>query len=343
MELCIIPSLTSIQFFCNNIGSRVKVNTMSQTSPEINKPHFSGHDTFALRYGWLKKAYDAVAEQNGAGFSKDIFGDGAIARFGVGKNMVSAMRFWAKTAGIIEVGSNGTLTTTKFGDKIFDLKKGLDLYMENPTTLWLLHWKLSSCQNKATTWYWAFSHFSRADFDREGLETALMRLVDEQGWKISPTTIRNDVGCFINTYVANKSGKNVDRDSLLDCPLIELELIKSVDSKRYYFSRGLKPTLRSGIFAYALCEFWQRHQPTMATLSFENIVYGPGSPGRVFLLQERDVEKHLETIDEDTDGVLQWSETAGLRQVSIRAGNKVEAKLSLIDRDFASNSAKKVA
>ena len=26
------------------------------------RPHFSGHETFPLRYGWLKKAFDRVAE-----------------------------------------------------------------------------------------------------------------------------------------------------------------------------------------------------------------------------------------------------------------------------------------
>ena len=29
-------------------------------------PQFSGHETFPLRYGWLKKAYDRVLCQNSA-------------------------------------------------------------------------------------------------------------------------------------------------------------------------------------------------------------------------------------------------------------------------------------
>ena len=28
------------------------------------RPQFSGHETFPLRYGWLKKAFDQVAETN---------------------------------------------------------------------------------------------------------------------------------------------------------------------------------------------------------------------------------------------------------------------------------------
>src|SRR5690606_38019485 len=66
------------------------------------KPQFSGHETFPLRYGWLKKCYDRVAETEPEPDNKSLcWGDDAIARFGVGKNMVSSMRHWATVAGII--------------------------------------------------------------------------------------------------------------------------------------------------------------------------------------------------------------------------------------------------
>lgn len=79
------------------------------------RPQLSGHETFPLRYGWLKKAYDAVklAEINGDGNSVFTAED-AIARFGVGKNMVASMRHWANAAGIIDEKS-GHPTITTFG------------------------------------------------------------------------------------------------------------------------------------------------------------------------------------------------------------------------------------
>jgi len=50
---------------------------------------FSGHETFPLRFNWLKKGIDAAAED------PEIFNsDRAIAEFGVGKNMVRAIRHW---------------------------------------------------------------------------------------------------------------------------------------------------------------------------------------------------------------------------------------------------------
>ena len=51
---------------------------------------FSGHETFVLRYGWLKKAYDAVLDDPGI-FTRDD----AVVTLGVGKNMVRSIRHWA--------------------------------------------------------------------------------------------------------------------------------------------------------------------------------------------------------------------------------------------------------
>ena len=63
---------------------------------------FAGHETFPLRYGWLKKAFDAVtvAEAAGQTDTRSIFtDDAAIANFGVGKNvdatLVACVRHFA--------------------------------------------------------------------------------------------------------------------------------------------------------------------------------------------------------------------------------------------------------
>ena len=66
-------------------------------------PQLSGHETFPIRYGWLKKAYDAVRDtEESQEDNRHVFsGPDAIARFGVGKNMVASMRHWAAVTGII--------------------------------------------------------------------------------------------------------------------------------------------------------------------------------------------------------------------------------------------------
>lgn len=279
-------------------------------------PQFSGHETFPLRYGWLKKAFDRVAEtENQAENRAACWDEDAIARFGVGKNMVVSMRYWGKAARIIAEPSTNSVRTTELGRLLFG-SKGLDQFMEHPATLWLIHWQLAAYEDK-TTWFWAFSHYPATTFERDGLIKGLDRLAKDRSWsKIANTTIKNDVGCFIRTYVARQASGKIGHDDVLESPLTELGLIKAIGKKDgFRFVRGPKATLGDGVFTYALIEFWSRYAPNAKTLSFEAVAHAPGGPGRIFQFDEDDVADRLATLDDLTGGSLRWSETAGLKQV----------------------------
>ena len=82
------------------------------------QPKLSGHETFPLRYGWLKKAFDAVSAAEESGLDRSIFlADDAIARFGVGKNMVASMRHWA-VAVRSDQGVGGTDRSDLVGEQV---------------------------------------------------------------------------------------------------------------------------------------------------------------------------------------------------------------------------------
>ena len=289
------------------------------------RPQFSGHETFPLRYGWLKKVFDRVAEIEGeevhncdSSLSANrslCWGDDAIARFGVGKNMVAAMRHWAKACRIIEEIETKSVRTTELGRKLF-YSDGLDPYMEHPATLWLIHWQLAARFDK-TTWFWAFNHYPATFFEREELIKKLDRFAKDRNWsRVSMTTIKNDVTCFIRTYSTRQLSRKARQDDVLESPLTELGLLKAIGKNDgFRFVRGPKSTLGSGVFVYALIDFWSSYYSNAATLSFEAIAHAPGGPGRVFLLGENDVADRLATLDEVTDGEFRWSETAGLKQV----------------------------
>src|SRR5690242_13526584 len=93
---------------------------------------FSGHETFPFRFPWLKKGFDAVQKDRSV-FSRDD----AITTLGVGKNMVRSIRHWCLAAGILEETKDG-LATTPLANLLF-ADDGLDPYLEDPATLWLLH------------------------------------------------------------------------------------------------------------------------------------------------------------------------------------------------------------
>ena len=191
------------------------------------QPKLSGHETFPLRYGWLKKAYDAVADASDLESKRSTFlADDAIAHFGVGKNMVASMRHWAAAVGVIE-DTGGRASTTQLGDRLFS-DDGLDPFMEDPSTTWLIHWNLCSNPFK-TTWFWAFNHFSAESFDREMLIKGLEKLANERGWtRAAASTIKSDVACFVRTYVPRTPSRKTSHEDALESPLTELGLIRPV-------------------------------------------------------------------------------------------------------------------
>lgn len=275
-------------------------------------PHFSGHETFPLRQMWLKKAFDAVSYVQKGVFSSDD----AIVTFGVGKNMVGSIRHWALACGIIE-SKNGGHIATDLGKKIF-ANDGLDPYCEHYATSWLMHWNLAGRTEalpRATTWYWVFNHLSEQSFSAKQVKDGLIEYIDEKTPKIkvSENSLERDIEVFLRSYVPKS--RNATMEDVAEPMLGELGLIQQNTDGLYEFRRGAKSTLPDKVFLYALVEFWKCVAPNQNTLSFESIAYDPGSPGRVFKLDEDSIAERLINLDEVTQGAYVWSDTAGLRHV----------------------------
>jgi hypothetical protein len=291
---------------------------------------FAGHETFPLRYGWLKKSFDAVAAAEAAGQTdtRSIFtDDAAIANFGVGKNMVTSMRHWSLASGILQISndddlssSGGQLQPTALGRLLFG--ESGDPYLERPASLWLLQWHLAATPGRATTWYWAFNELNEPTFTRDVVRTRLGRRCDElrddgrlKTSRITESTLKSDVLCFIRTYAVKSDGRSTQEDAL-ECPLTELGLVQSVDiGSAFQFRRGPKSTLPDEVFLYGLLRFWRGLYPTRREFTVEAVTHEPGSPGRVFLLDEETVAERLARLSDLTRGAVRWDESTGMRQV----------------------------
>ena len=211
----------------------------------IQTPRFAGHETFSLRYGWLKKAVDATAADPLV-FTRDD----ALVTLGVGKNMVRSIRHWGLATGILEEdpeqqNNRGRhIRPSALGDMLFEAR-GLDPYLEEPGTLWLVHWRLASRPEGPTTWYWVFNHFAEGEFTKARLITALQDLSEQGDWtRVAENSLKRDVDCFIRTYVPSRATKTQVLEDTLDCPLAELGLIQEIEGGRIYaFARGEHPSL----------------------------------------------------------------------------------------------------
>jgi hypothetical protein len=231
--------------------------------------------------------------------------------------MVRSIRHWCVAAGVLEEDrSAGGMRVTRLGKLLF-ADRGLDPYLEDPATLWILHWQIASNRSRATTWFWAFSYFHEPEFTRDALTSTLYKWTQTLGGKqVAASSLKRDVDCFLRTYVASRNSRSEFTEDSIDCPLIELGLItQSADGQMFRFRRGTQQGLPDGILLYATLEFWELYSPQSETLALNDLARNPGSPGRLFKIDESSLAERLERIEMQTDGALSYGETAGLRQL----------------------------
>ena len=280
---------------------------------ESYKPKFSGHDTFPFRYAWLTKLAEFINENGSKGikeFEKNKLAN--VVKFGVGLNMVKAIRYWGQSTNVCDE----SFELTNFGKKVFAAKKAFDPYLEDISTLWILHWTLAS-NPELTTWYYAFNYHDSIMFDRDKLTNDLLSVSKFSKWKgCSDNTIKRDVDCFVRTYTVSTKKGEITEDSL-ECPLAELNLISSTYSKTSYeFQRGPKPNLSFEVFEYTLFDYFTEKLKGSEILTFEKIMYDFGSPGKVFQLDEKSLDNYLEQFEIRKNTAFRFIKGAGgLRQI----------------------------
>jgi len=301
---------------------------------EHYSPSFSGHETFPLKYGWLKKVYDALSSienSNGLDMSSVLFkSEEAIATFGVGKNMVNAMKHWAISTDIIkEEKADGVniFSISELGHFIFG-KNGRDPYLENPNTLWLLHWILAR-NPKKTLNYYLFNLYNKPSFNKESLKRAVNTLfLKHPNWRdTSKTTIGRDIDCLIGSYTNKVGNKKSSHEDSIECPFAELSLIDRKNQNDFRITETKRDTLDDTLFVFALIDFWKNYSYA-ETITWESILHTEGSPGKVFCLSEDDLGERMDHLEETTKGDLFYSRSAGMSQVIAKSSIK---ELNAID------------
>lgn len=100
--------------------------------------------------------------------------DDATTVLGVGKNMVRAIRYWCLAYKVLaEVPSKNNprvsdLLPTDFGKKLLS-ERGWDPYLEDPGSLWLLHWHLLRAPCKAPSWWAIFNRARPQEFTDDAI------------------------------------------------------------------------------------------------------------------------------------------------------------------------------
>ena len=256
------------------------------------QPIFARHETFHPRYGWFRKAYSMTA------WDPHIFTrEDAPVLIGVGKNMVRAIRFWGLAAKLIVENPDSPnrrspgLVPTRIGHALFG-ETGWDRYMEDPGTLWLLHWLLLSKPCKIPVWWIIMNKFSAGNVSVSDVRREVeARVRGAETWTTpSMNSVKRDIDAFLHTYAAKDGSPSIEE--YLDCPLRQLKLVRH-ESDHMRFSFGHKDGLSPGVVAYACLDYLDKADITSMSVPVSRLASEHGSVGPTFKISEDDIASLL--------------------------------------------------
>ncbi|MGQ7868965.1 DUF4007 family protein [Sunxiuqinia sp. sy24] len=279
----------------------------------MSKLRFSGHDTFVVRNFWPKKGYDFIKE--GGKFNSED----AVVELGVGKNMVSSILFWMKALGLLQE-DNSTLS--EFAEFIFDSEVGVDPFLEDIGSIWLLHYFLIK-SDYSSIYSLIFNELrkERSVFSKNQLAAFIKRKYAElDDNSMNHNTITKDISVFTRLYSkVDFQLLTKDFEEEVSSLMIELELINSTieeeikegTNKRekiewFYLHGDGRPTLPPAVLLFAILDNFNG----LKNIGLKTLEIDPNSPGMVFLLNKDALYKQLKELEKLYPGII-VSETAG--------------------------------
>ncbi len=294
-------------------------------------PIFARHETFHPRFGWLKKGFEKTLDDELV-FSKES----APVVLGVGKNMAKAIKYWCIAFKVIdEIRDNGRYIhrPTKFATKLL-IEGGWDPFLENPASLWLLHWNLFKPICYSPSWYFTFNELNKIDFSVDDILFSLKEFNNHHFPKnnVHDSSLSKDINCLLRMYVGKSGPKNLKEDSL-DSPFTDLGIINAYrDSKRFAFNFGNKPSLPPEIVVAASLEFASFLPDDARTISISRLLYDSGGPGHAFKLTESAFCDAIETVSKNVRNIY-LADTAGMIQF-VFEGDPSDLSEKILDSYF---------
>lgn len=236
---------------------------------------FSGHETFAIREGWLHKGLKLLIEAPDQMFDKYV-----ADRLGVGKNMSRSIRHWLDVTGLT-VRKRSALDATDLARLIYKR----DPYFVEIGTWWALHVNLVHPENRAFTWQWFFNDFNQARFKRAVCIDKLSRYL-QQYRPPKPRTLERDVACLLQTYARSIPTTRDDPEDALECPFVELGLLSHFHASGDYQVHQGEKAVPTHLLGYALASALEEARDGRDTvdISAREATTIPGGPGKAFVL-----------------------------------------------------------
>lgn len=242
----------------------------------VIKPRVKGHGSFILRDGWMNKA---LSELSKPGNEKVFTAPDATDIFGIGSNMVTALRYWMQCFNLVDDKPSKGVYLSDLGKVIYEK----DSYLEDIFTIWILHSNIVRNSEKASLIHDYFNDEKIQNINKEQLVALFSR--KWKAFNLPEKSIESDVTILFNTYC--KSKVNDDPEDKIVSPLNELGLIR-LDGDTY---SKVQPDLRmisDEVILYELSNMFEREYLGSKTLdkrrsiSIEKASTGPYSYGCIY-------------------------------------------------------------
>ena len=257
---------------------------------------FSGHESFYCKSLWLKKGYDFLTE------GRSFLDDDAVVRLGVGKNMVTSIRYWLKAFGLTVNDQPTELAQIIFSNE------GGDCFTEDVNTLWLLHYSLVHTQ-VASLYNLLFTDYQREkkEFEKSTLDAYIQRKcnVPEQKNVYNSNTINKDMGVLLKNYFAPENFTAMEDFSAL---LIGLNLLRRVDKDTYAFNETSTSSIAPEIILYAILDSKNENDATMSFDAIQELALTFCMSVPAFTSIVRDLEKTHANL-------FHYTENSGIRNI----------------------------
>ena len=274
---------------------------------------FGGHESFAVREGWLSRGLELLANQ-----PELLVDQHAEDHLGVGRNMAKAIRHWLVAAGLASASTATVdhLAFTPFGKQIFKS----DPHLLDLGTWWMLHVNLVCNKESAFAWNWFFNQWAIVRFERSPCIEGLKRFCASSLQRApKAATLEREIATLLQSYARPIPAKMDDPEDSADSPFQDLNLVYHHGASGYYQLNFDPKNISRWVLGYALAKF--NGENTRTEFSISELERAGQSPGRCFLLRGDDLYDLVLRCEDEDPKLFSLRSQAGER--GVRLGRKL--------------------
>jgi hypothetical protein len=275
---------------------------------------FGGHESFAVREGWLSRGLELLCDNPSL-----LDDEHSEDHLGVGRNMAKSIRHWLVATELAEdsAAAGQGLRPTKFGT----LVHRKDPHFLDTGTWWMLHANLIGNPPHAFSWNWFFNQWSLQRFDRAPCLEALKRFAAAKLPRTpSPKTLERDLATLMQSYARPIPARVDDPEDSAESPFQELGLVHHHAASGYYQLCFHPKPIGMHVFGYVVSMMPAAKGRSEMTIG--ELERSECSPGRCFLLRGDEIYDLVHRFEGLEGRAFSLRSQAGERGVSIAAGKR---------------------